>query len=561
MRILTHRSLRALLPLAALTLLTVSGAAGQTPDAVYYNGKVVTVDARSSLRQAFAVAGERFLAVGSNREIRALAGPRTRLVNLKGRTVIPGLMDNHSHQYHAGLVLERGFVMEGVRSIADIQQRVREAAQSAAPGAVIYGRMGWSPAGLAERRPPTRLELDQAAPAHPVVIYQARGLAYLNSAAFARLGVTRETRTLGLAGIPRDAAGDPLGTLQGVPYSVLGPTTALSPLTLDQAKTYILASQGKQLAAGLTSVRDLQLTRFAMRAYAELHREGRLIQRVSMGLELNPDQADQLESLLAPVGVMTGFGDHWLRLDGIAEFNPGSMMREDYSNQPGSRGQPNLTAESYTRAARIANRHGWRLSPHVDGDRALDFVLDAFEAADRERSIRDRRWIVEHAVISHPDQMRRLKQLGVLISAQVQPNEGAAGLVTRYGGRAERALPVREWVEHGLLVSTGTDWPGPDNNPFHTLQFYVTRQAHGYGPFGPSQRVSRELALRLATINNAYMTFEEADKGSIEPGKLADFLVLSADYLTVPEDQIGAIHPLASIVGGREMYRHPQADF
>jgi predicted amidohydrolase YtcJ len=531
------------------------------PDAIFYNGKVVTVDERFSIQQAFAVTGDRFLAVGTNRAMRSLAGPETRLVDLKGRTVIPGLMDNHNHQYHAGQVMERGVSLEGLKTIREMQDRLREAVNSTAPGTVIYGQMGWLPGELAEKRPPTRVELDQVSIEHPIVVYQARGLAYLNSFAFARLGVTREMKTFGMANLPRDASGELVGTLQGVPYSVLGPTTALSPPTLDQVKTYLLASQTKQLSMGLTSIRDLQLTPQAMRGYYELHREGRLRQRVSMGLELNPDQADKLEPMIAPLGITPGFGDHWLRLDGIAEFNPGSMMREDYSNQPGNKGTANLTAERYTNAARVANRYGWRLSPHVDGDRALDFVLDAFEAADRDRPIRANRWIVEHAVISHPDQMFRLSRLGVLVSAQAQPNDGAAGLVTRYGPRAARALPAKQWLEFGLTVSTGSDWPGPGNNPFHTLAFYVTRQAHGYGPFGVAQRITREQALRLATINNAYMTYEESEKGSIEPGKLADFLVLSAEILRVPEAAIADILPLATYVGGREMFRNPTASF
>ncbi|HUR45474.1 MAG TPA: amidohydrolase [Candidatus Saccharimonadales bacterium] len=534
----------------------------QTPDVIFYNAKVVTVDASFSIQQAFAVSGERFAAVGANKSIRALAGPQTKLVDLKGRTVIPGLMDNHNHQYHVGLVMERGTSLEGVDSIPEMQERLRNAASLLPTGAVIYGQMGWESERLAEKRPPTRIELDQAAPNNPVVIYQARGLAYLNSAAFAKLGVTRQTKSLGVAAIPRDSAGEPTGMLQGVPYSVLGPTTGLLPPTLEEKKLFILIIQKKQLALGLTSVRDLQLTPDAMRAYYELHREGKLLQRVSMGLEVNPDQAGQIESMLAAVGVGTGFGDHWLRLDGIAEFNPGSMMREPYTNQPGTVGAANLSAESYAQAVRTANRFGWRVSPHVDGDRALDFVLDAYEAADRDSSIRGKRWIVEHAVISHPDQMDRLKRLGVLVSAQAQPNEGAAGMVTRYGKeRAESALPIRDWLDHGLIVSSGSDWPGPDNNPFETIQFYVTRRAHGYGIIGANQKISREQALRIGTINNAYFTFEESEKGSIEAKKLADFLILSADILSVPEEQVGAIIPLATYVGGRERYRAENAAF
>ncbi|MSO20044.1 MAG: amidohydrolase [Acidobacteria bacterium] len=541
----------------AAMLVVVSGnqSLAQAPDQIFYNGKVVTVGAGFSIQQAFAVRDGRFLAVGDNAAMRALAQAGTLQTDLKGHTVIPGLMDNHNHQYHAGLVMQRGISLAGVRSIAEMQSRIAEAAKSVPAGSVIYGQVGWTPNELAEKRPPTRVELDQSAPNNPVVVYQARGLAYLNTAAFSKLGVTRNTQTLGRAAIPRDATGEPLGTLQGSPYSVIGPTSAVSTLTMDEKKSLISAIQRKQIALGLTSVRDLQLTPDAMRAYYELWREGKLIQRVSMGLEVNPDDAPDVEKMLAPWGVGTGFGDHWLRLDGIAEFNPGTMLREPLANQPGNVGAPNVDMGKYGEAILIANRHGWRPSPHVDGDKALDLVLDFYEAADREAPIRDKRWIVEHALLSHPDQMERMKKLGVLISAQIQPNEGAAGMVERWGkARAERAVPVREWLDHGLIVSSGSDWPGPDNNPFQTMYFYVSRHAHGYGPMGINQKVTREEALRMATINNAYMTFEETIKGSIEAGKLADFLILSADLLTVPEDVIPAIRPLATYVDGKRRY-------
>ncbi len=548
----------------AAMLMVVSGqqSLAQAPDEIFYNGKVVTVDAGFSIQQAFAVRDGRFLAVGDNAAIRALAQAGTRQTDLKGHTVIPGMMDNHNHQYHAGLVMQRGIPMAGVKSIAEMQRRIAEAAKTAPAGSVIYGQVGWTPNDLAEKKPPTRVDLDQAAPNNPVVVYQARGLAYLNTAAFIKLGVTRNTQTLGRAAIPRDAAGEPLGTLQGSPYSVIGPTSNVGKLTIDEKKSLITAVQKKQLARGLTSVRDLQLTPDAMRAYYELWREGKLIQRVSMGLEVNPDDAPDVEKMLAPWGVGTGFGDHWLRLDGIAEFNPGTMLRESLTNQPGNTGAPNVDMEKYKEAILIANRHGWRPSPHVDGDKALDLVLDFYEAADRESSIRDKRWIVEHAALSHPDQMERMKKLGVLISAQIQPNEGAAGMMERWGkARAERAVPVREWLDHGLIVSSGSDWPGPDNNPFLAIYFYVSRHAHGYGPIGLGQKVTRAEALRMATVNNAYMTFEETVKGSIEAGKLADFLILSADLMTVPEAEIPAIHPLATYVDGINRYKATEANF
>ncbi|MCA1559726.1 MAG: amidohydrolase family protein [Acidobacteria bacterium] len=188
--------------------------------------------------------------------------------------------------------------------------------------------------------------------------------------------------------------------------------------------------------------------------------------------------------------------------------------------------------------------------------------MDAYEAADRERSIRGRRWIVEHIPLVLPDQMERMKRLGVVVSAQFQPYAGAASMVRRWGKeRTERALPMRELLDHGLIVSGGSDWPGAPNNPFVNIYYYVTRTTRDMGPIGVKQRISRQEALRVETLNNAYLTFEEEIKGSIEPRKLADFVILSDDVLTIPEEKILTIHPLATYVGGREVYAKAAGGF
>jgi predicted amidohydrolase YtcJ len=307
---------------------------------------------------------------------------------------------------------------------------------------------------------------------------------------------------------------------------------------------------------GLTGIRDLQLHPDAMRAYFELWRQHKLTLRTSVGLELNAGEEDRLDAMLAPWGVGPGFGDEWLRLDGVAEFNPGEQVREPYADRDGKdTGELRLTAARFTQAILTINRYGWRPAIHITGDRTLDVVLDAYEAADRERSIRDRRWIVEHIPIVHPDQMARMKRLGVVVSAQFQPYAGAEGMLRRLGrARTERAVPMRELLDAGLVVSGGSDWPGAPNNPFVNIYYYVTRQTQRAGIVGAAEKITRMEALRVMTINNAYGTFEERIKGSIEPGKLADFVVLSDDLLTVPEAKILTLTPVATYVGGENVY-------
>lgn len=327
--------------------------------------------------------------------------------------------------------------------------------------------------------------------------------------------------------------------------------------------------QQQQNAMGLTSIRELSLAPEIMRVYWSLWREGKLTMRVSMGLNVAPEDADKMEQILSPWGVGPGFGDHWLRLDCVAEFsvdgNPdsGAYLRQPYVEAPRDDiATPRITAEKFLQAVLTMNRYGWRPSPHITGDKALDLVLDAYEAADRQSSIRDKRWVVEHTPLIHPDQMERMARLGIVVSAQFQPYRGADTMIRFWGKeRAERAVPMRELLDHRLIVSTGSDWPGATDNPFVNIYFYVTRKTVDGKLAGAPEKISRQEALRVSTVNNAYMTFEEKVKGSIEAGKLADFLILSHDILTVPEEQIHAIHPLATYVGGRKVFSSKEGMF
>ena len=529
------------------------------PDQIFYNGKVITVDHVFQIAEAFAVKGEQFLAVGSNAAVRKLAGPKTRLTNLNGHTVIPGLIDSHNHQYMAAM-LERGVDMGGITSLTEMFSRLTQATAKAKPGEVILGTANWEESRVAEKRSPTRQELDRISAEHAIVVYRGRGAATMNSAALKAAGITRDTKSV--AGVPilMDSNGEPVGQFPGPP-SVLRTITSrfVPPPPFEESDARLLKIMQQQNAVGLTSIRDLDLRPEAMRAYWNLWKQKKLTMRVSMGLDIVAIDWDKLEDILKNWGVGPRFGDHWLRLDSVSEFavdNVDGLMREAYLNPPGQFGRTRITPDQMRQSMIVMNRYGWRPAPHTYGDGTLDKLLDAYAAADAENSIRDKRWVVEHVPFVKPDQMDRMAKLGVLASINIQGYNGIDRIAHDLGlNRAEHQAPLRELLDHHVIVGTGSDWPGdgPDNM-LTNVGFYVTRKSKNGQVYGPSLKVSREEALRTATINNAYMTFEEDVKGSIEAGKLADFLILPKDVLTVPEDEIGAILPLATYVGGQEVF-------
>lgn len=540
------------------------------PDQIFYNGKIATVDSSNSIQEAFAVKGDRFLAVGSNAAIQAMKGSQTRLVDLRGHAVIPGLQDNHIHPYGYVTANLRGVDLTGVRSLAEVSDRIRQAAEKAKPGQTIYATGRWNEAALAEKRGPSRQELDSLVPDRPVLVLQRGGNAYLNTAALNAARIDGKTKTLrGEAGsVPKDAQGEPTGVIVdsgSILISRLVPVEDIRELTL---KTF------RELnARGFTSIREPNLPPEIMQLYKDIWREGKLTLRIAMGRELGPGEADDVEQIVRPLGSAASFANEWLRYDSLGEFSVDGGWRDQFtSTVRTAEGRTvsvtaNISADKFRQAVMTMNRLGWRPSPHVNADDALDLVLDGYEAADREKSIRDMRWVVEHAVMIRPDQMDRFARLGVVISAQFQPYRGGAGLMQNMARligkkRVESMVPMREMLARGLIVSAGSDWgAGTTNNPFVPFYFYVTRKTGEGMVIGAEQRISRTEALRVSTINNAYLTYEEKIKGSIEAGKLADFLILSQDVLTVPEEQIRSTEPLATYVGGQKVFSKDSGGF
>ena len=534
---------------AAATLATglaQAAAASKRPDTVYLHGKVVTLDAASDVEQAFAVKGDRFVAVGPDAKVRALAGKATRIVDLHGATVVPGFSDSHDHMWNAARYLVRGVDLVGVASGDEVRSRLRAAVGKARPGEVVFTTMGWSVQPALTRR-----DLDQISTTTPIaLIGNRRGMAILNRAALARLGVSKANPLFEGAKVPVDADGEPTGVPPRYPASVLMLEALLPPLTTAQQDAMIRSETAERNALGITSIRELAVWPPAVAGLQRMRREGKLNLRVALGVEF-PDQANTLRHLAA-LGPPKR-DDPWLILDSVSEepWTPVTMP-----------------AAEFTAFAREVNRLGWRAAPHVNSeigrtesaDDAVDFTLNAYEAASADSSLVGKRWYVEHAPLSTPEQIARIARLGVIASTQDLGYRPAAVPPPVSAERLTHFNPTRGFLDHGVTVIGGSDYNGPGpvdrepNNPMIQFYFYTTRKtAAGDVRTGP-EKVGREAALRAITINEAYATFQETMRGPIAPGLLADFVVLNQDLMTVPDDKILATRPLATFVGGRKVY-------
>jgi len=547
--------------LAACTAGRPSAPEAEAPDLVLYNGRIVTVDGAFSIASAVAIRGDRFVAVGDDAHARALAGAKTKQIDLLGRTVIPGLIDGHLHNAGGG----PGVDLSGARSMDELLSAVQARARTANPGEIIVSNSDWHEAQLKEKRLPHRRELDRVAPNNPVVLVRGGHEFILNAAALGRWNISRATVSPPGGEIGHDADGELNGELVDTARGLvkLPPPPKLTPEGI--------AAQMRLLnSAGLTSVRIPGSFQFGgdivspYRMFQELKAKGQLTMRVNYLMRIfDFSSVDKVRATIASWNVRPDEGDEWLRIGGMKTLVDGGFegghMREPYAEPHGRggkfRGIQVVPVADYNAVVLELNRQGWRVATHAVGDAAVDQVLAAYEAADKERSIRGRRWAIEHLFIGRPDHYPRIRALGVVVSAQDHLYLAAPSMAKYWGrARAEQVTPVRTFLDEKLLVAGGTDSPVIPHNPFWAMYHFITRDTISDGVYGADQRISREQALRIYTINNARLTFEEDIKGSIEPGKLADLVVLSADFLSVPESAIASIKPLATMVGGRFVY-------
>lgn len=560
------------------------------PDVVYVNGQVVTVDANDSVAEAFAVKGDRVVAVGASAEIAELAGAGTKVVDLGERCVLPGINDSHMHGALYGgsrppLTLNVGHPAVG--SIEDIKAAVAAKAAESKPGEWIRG-MGWDEAFLSECRADpsrrlTRHDLDAVAPDNPV---------YLVS--FTQHELVANTRALELAGIGRDTAvptgseilkdavtGEPTGMLMELPAQ--GLLMRVVPLWTRQDKRNAL--QGLMRAVnsrGITSITDAALgpggigfqgglwDSECISVYNDLLNDGALTARINILYLFGSYGAiclKDFEETVPLLGVHSGFGNEWLRIAGIKLFADGiphiktAWMRDEYpSGGNGSLVVPGETEreryDEFVSIIRFAHRHGFQCGIHAIGGRAIEACIDGFLQAEAEEPKRLRHYLIHCDFISEDD-IRRVAENDIGISAQPILKWLFSDAIDEVVGLELSAYqyPMRRWLDAGIHVSASSDAPVTEPDWLQGIEAAVLRKSKASGTVrGPEHRVSVPEALRMYTMGGAWQDHQEHLKGSLEPGKLADFCVLDRDILNVPHDEIHTLRNLATVVGGRVVY-------
>jgi predicted amidohydrolase YtcJ len=549
----------------AIAALASSTALAAPADLIIRDAHIVTVDPKFSVAQAAAIQDGRFIAVGSDAEVLKTKGPKTRVIDLRGQTVLPGFDDTHVH-LTAGKDLEIQVDLTHIRSIKDIQNAIAARARQLKPGEPIVGTRGWWEYQLAEGRLPTRVDLDAAAPNNPVMI---PGPHYViaNSLALKLAGVTRDTPDPQGGQIYKDSSGEPTGLLMDnagrfVRKLMPQPTAAQQ-----------LAGMKRVLALvnshGLTSAGDPSGSVEDAAMYRRLRDQGLLTVRLDFAYNIDPaEPLDKVDAELKALPKPGSDGDGMFRADEIGETGLDgaeltAFLEHDYPGKPGYRGLQKVPNAQFDKFAALVAKYGYRLRPHAVGDAAIDEALEAFEYANKQTSITGRRWMIDHAFLLGPQHYARVKRLRLIINSQYMHNYELGALILKAWKRplADRSEPYAEWLKNGIMFAGGSDGPiSYYAEPLLEIYGEVTRGTQWGGRLGPNQGISRADAIRSVTINGAYTTFEEKVKGSIEPGKYADFVILSGDILKVPAEKIRDLKVVTTVLSGRPVYGSLQGD-
>ena len=502
----------------------------ETPDLVLVNGDILTMDLVLPRARAVAVARGRFIAVGSDADVRNLASRNTRVVDLGGRTVVPGFIDAHSHPAAAGLSHLKEVDCD-LRSISAIQAAIRERAARTPAGQWVLG-FKYDDTKVAERRPITRDDLDAAAPAHPVLISHRGGhTRYVNTLALRTAGVAEDVKDPPGGRFVRDGNGRLTGRLLETASDVVEKGIPSDYTAADRRAGVKLISQ--MLAkTGVTSVHDAYGTPEALVAYQESRDAGELGTRVYclMGWYA-------IDAMIA-AGVRTGLGDEWVKVGAMKATHDGSIsertarLAEPYVGRPDDRGIIVADVEKLYGLARKAHAAGWQVGIHANGDEAIGNVLGIYERLMKELPRRDPRFRIEHCTVVNDALVARMKALGVIptpFSAYVYFH---GEKMREYGAaRLERMFAMRSFLDAGVKATFGSDYPPGPFEPMMALQSMVTRTALDGTVWGARQRITVDEAIRAGTVHGAHASFEENVKGSITEGKLADLVVLARDRL------------------------------
>jgi predicted amidohydrolase YtcJ len=543
-----------LLDAAALVLMGLAlslPARAQSADTVLLNGKILTVDTQFSTRQALAIRDGRILALGSSAEMKKLAGPRSRVIDLQGRTVIPGLIDNHIHAIRAAQTFSTEVNWIGAASLAEALGRIRDAAQRMKPGSWLI--VATPPATLdafPEKRRPTQAELAAAAPNNPVYVQLGYGWAMMTPRAFETLKIAADADLPRGAKLETDAGGKPTGVVTG---NMIDLFDRLPKPTFEEQVEGTKEFFRELNRLGLTGFVDPggnNVTPESYQALFKLWREGQLTLRVAYSLcGMTPGhEFEEYKNYLAMMPM--GFGDEMLRFNGVGERITWAMN--------GITGQASeADIEKYYEIARWAARHNLTLTMHWDSEKNVAQLLAIFERVNKEFPIASLRWTVAHLNDASAATFQRMKAIGVGWTMQDMMYNDGDEVVKKQGPEVARRMPpVITATRIGIVVSAGTDAHRVSTyNPFTVLQWLLDgKTAGGQALRGPEETPTRADALRFYTMGSAWTVHHEDTRGSLEVGKFADLAVLSQDYMTQPVEDIGRNSSMLTMLGGKIVY-------
>jgi predicted amidohydrolase YtcJ len=530
------------------------------PDMTLLGGKIVTVDKKASIEEAIAIRDGRISAIGSSAEVRMLAGRRTTTVNLDGRTVIPGLIDSHLHAIRDGRTFVVRLDWSRVSTLKQALETIRAARRGTSPGSWIVAIGGWDPYQLAEKRSPTPQELDEAAPDHPVYVQQLYDLAVLNPRAMRALEINAGTAIPPAGRVELDASGKPTGVIKadGNVATLAGLERRLPEPPFEQQVDSTRAYFRALNRAGITGILDGGGSDFVPAQYQPLFalwRRGGLTLRVRYDLT-SPNPGAELSDIKNLTQLLPPrFGDEWLRFNGPGEIviwgmHDGSATAKTFTPKPEAKA-------ALLEFADWAALNGHSLHIHASQNSSAKHILDVFEQVNKTTLIARLRWVIVHIEDASDETLRRMKTLGVGYALQDRLYfAGDDYAKMRPAETLLRAPPIVTAMEMGVEVSGGTDSLAISSfNPFVSLRWLLDgKTMTGATTRGPDELPSRLNALRMYTLNSAWMTFEENERGSLEVGKLADLAVLDHDYMTVPIHDIAEIESVLTIVGGKVVY-------
>src|SRR5215472_15663079 len=531
------------------------------PDLIVYNAKIAT-NSIPSFVQAIAIADGKIVASGPNQDIMKLRGPETRAIDARGCTVIPGLNDSHMHPIRGGLNYNMELRWDGVPSVADALRMLKEqAARTPAPQWVrVVG--GWTEFQFAERRMPTLDEINAAAPDTPVFVMHLYESVMLNGAALRAVGYVKDAPDFPAGEVQRDRYGNPTGLLIAKPNAnILYATLARGPKLSRQDQLNSSRQFFRELNRfGITSVIDagggFQNYPDDYGVVNELHRNGELTVRLAYNL-FTQKPKQELSDFLYWTGITApGAGDDFFRVNGAgemlvfsaADFEDFLVPRPD---------MPPIMESELKAVVRHLVEHRWPFRLHATYNETIERALNVYEEVNREIPFNGLHWFFDHCETISDRNIERVKALGGGIAVQNRMAFQGEYFVERYGAQqAKRTPPIRRMLEIGVPVGAGTDATRVSSyNPYLSLYWLITgKTVGGLSLYPQENRLDREEALKLYTMGSSWFSTEDGKKGALAPGQLADFAVLSADYFSIPEEEIKQLESVLTVVGGKVVY-------